>query len=98
MVISALYTVVDLIYYEQLKWIRDSVKPSVLLNFEIVSQVGAINAQDSLNASINQLSISQAFFQKIIDESYDAIKTKDQVTRDASNFQQYLKQHGDETL
>ena len=63
MVISALYTVVDLIYYEQLKWIRDSVKPTVLLNFEIVAQTGAINAQDNLNSSINQLKISQAFFQ-----------------------------------
>ena len=62
MVISALYTVVDLIYYEQLKWIRDSVKPTVLLNFEIVAQTGAINAQDNLNSSINQLKISQAFF------------------------------------
>ena len=55
MAISALYTVVGLIYYEQLDWIRQSVKPTVLLNFEIVAQAGALNSQDTFSASINQL-------------------------------------------
>ena len=57
MVISALYTVVDLLYYTQLKLIEMSIKPAVLLSFEIVAQSGALNAQDSFAASINQLEI-----------------------------------------
>lgn len=68
MVGSALYTVVDLIYYEQLKWIRQNVKPTVLLNFQLVAETGALNAQDSLKSSINQLKIAQSIFQQIIDE------------------------------
>ena len=44
MVISALYTVVDLMYYTKLHLIEMSIKPAVLLSFEVVAQAGALNA------------------------------------------------------
>lgn len=51
--IAALYTVIDLLYYEMLYWIRMSVKPSVLLNFEVIAQTGALNAQDDFAINLN---------------------------------------------
>ena len=66
-------------------------KPGVLLSFEVVAQAGALNAQDTFAATVNQLQISQEFLQKIIDEN-----GKDPATR-SSSFLAYIAKHGGDT-
>ncbi len=99
MIVSAFYTVRNLLYYEQLNLIKETLRPSVLLNIEIEAESGALNAQDNLSVSLNQLKVAQSFFQITIDQSVDIPVSALTASQgdDRGNFLNYLELHGSET-
>ena len=61
MIASTIYTVYGLLWVKLFQWTKEAVEASSLLNVDILTQVGALNAQDQLVISIRDLKISQEF-------------------------------------
>ena len=66
MLVSAIYTIYGLLWVKMFQWTKDAVEASILLNVDILAQTEALNTQDSLVMSLNDLKISQNFVQNII--------------------------------
>ena len=68
MLASTFYTIYGLLWVKLFQWTKEAVEASSLLNIDILTQAGTLNAQDQLVQSIRDIKISQEFVQKIIDE------------------------------
>ena len=58
MLVSAIYTIYGLLWVKMFQWTKDAVEASILLNVDILAQTEALNTQDSLVMSLNDLKIA----------------------------------------
>ena len=72
MIMATIYTVYGILWRKLFVWSREGFENAVLLNIDILAQTGAINTQDALVMDLNDLKISQAFVQSIIDEGFSS--------------------------
>ena len=64
--LSQIYTFTYLFYHSKMKLITEAVKPSVMVNFEVIAQTGALNSQDEFYKRINELKTAQNFMNTVI--------------------------------
>ena len=65
--ITTTYTLVGLLYYDQLKWVILAFDEGVFVNIDIMAQVGAAENKDFLSQSLTDLQIAKDFMTQIMD-------------------------------
>ena len=65
--ITTTYTLVGLLYYDQLKWVILAFDEGVFVNIDIMAQVGAAENKDFLSQSLTDLKIAKDFMTQIMD-------------------------------
>ena len=48
MIVGSAVAIVSLLYYRSVTWINEIVKSSILLNYQIMSEGGALSVQDAM--------------------------------------------------